>query len=273
MLRKSKLLLPIALALVTASCANMLNGPGQQNSVQMQLQALDTRVGKLSKQVDGMQRQTQNVQAAGLANQLNSLQAQMRELRGQIEQLSFQVQSNTQRSRQLYADLDQRLNKVETKLGLQTGGSGASSASSSASANGSSNNQVLPSGQERQDYMNAFNLLKSGQYNKAVSAFQDFRTKYPKSDYADNALYWKAEAEYANGNSKQALQDFESLENNYPDSSKLPGAMLKIGYIYYDQGQYGKARSILNKIEKNYPNTTAATLAQQRLTRMQQENK
>lgn len=272
MLTKGKALLPIALALVTASCAN-LNGPGEQNPVQMQLQALNTRVGKLSKQVDSMKRETKNMQAAGLANQMNSLQAQMRELRGQVEQLSFQVQSNTQRSRELYSDLDQRLNKVETKLGLQTGGNGASSTASSGNANGSSKNPVLPSGQERQDYLNAFNLLKSGQYNKAISAFQEFRNKYPKSDYADNALYWKAEAEYANGNSKQALQDFEALEKNYPDSSKLPGSMLKIGYIYYDQGQYGKARSILNKIEKNYPNTTASTLAQQRLTRMKQENK
>ena len=55
MLSKVKPLLPLVLVLAVASCAN-LNGHSQENPVQMQLQALQTRVGKLSKQVDSMQR-------------------------------------------------------------------------------------------------------------------------------------------------------------------------------------------------------------------------
>jgi len=46
-------------------------------------------------------------------------------------------------------------------------------------------------------YRDAFALLRAGEYDRAVGAFNDFQAKYPQSQYGDNAQYWLAEAHYA----------------------------------------------------------------------------
>ena len=49
---------------------------------------------------------------------------------------------------------------------------------------------------EEDDYRRAFDLLKVGNYNDSISAFNSFLGQYPKSAHADNAQYWLAEAYY-----------------------------------------------------------------------------
>src|SRR5699024_8953814 len=121
--------------------------------------------------------------------------------------------------------------------------------------------------------LSAFNLLKSGQYDKAVSAFDEFVKDHPASSYADNAWYWKGEAQYVNRDYDDALGDFQTVVSKFPNSAKIPGALLQIGYIRYEQGKYDQAKQTLTSLRKKYPDTTAASLAQKRLERMQQEGK
>lgn len=230
----------------------------------LRLQSVEGRTDKLEKQV-------KNLNLAGLGNNVNGMQAQLRELRGQIEQLSFEVESNKRRIRDLYLDLDQRVSALEGKGGGTSRPSASAGASTSAASGGSEAPQ--PSDAERQAYLSAFNLLKSGQYDQAVSAFDSFLKQYPASGYADNAWYWKGEAEYVNRKYDLAMSDFQSLVSKYPTSAKIPGALLKIGYIHYEQGKYDQARQTLTSLRKKYPDSTAASLAQKRLERMKQEGK
>lgn len=126
---------------------------------------------------------------------------------------------------------------------------------------------------EQAAYQGGFNLLKEGRYIEAISAFQAFLTRYPRSNYAGSAQYWVGEAHYAGRNFTLAVEEFKKVLERYPGSVKDGDARLKIGYSYYEMGEWGLARKVLSDLVARYPNTTAARLAENRLQRMSSEGR
>ena len=59
--------------------------------------------------------------------------------------------------------------------------------------------------------------------------------------------------------------------SGYPRSRKRPDALLKIGYSQYELGRWDEARDALRRVRREFPDSTAATLADQRLRRMEDE--
>jgi len=120
----------------------------------------------------------------------------------------------------------------------------------------------------REAYKQAFSLLKSGNYDEATAAFNDYLVAYPASEHADNAQYWLAEAYYVTRRFEAAIGEYRKLMEAFPDSPKAPHAMLKIGYSLAELGEREQARSQLDSVRRRYPSTTAAKLAAQRLERL-----
>jgi len=117
----------------------------------------------------------------------------------------------------------------------------------------------------KQEYDQAFSLLKQSQYEPAIRAFREYLAKYPVSDYSDNAQYWLGEAYYVMREFELASDEYMRLVNNYPDSQKYTHALLKIGYSMHELGQFEEAKQILDELQLNYPRTTASRLADERL--------
>jgi len=72
-------------------------------------------------------------------------------------------------------------------------------------------------------YREARAALGKGDYAKAAELFRKITRQYPNSDYAGEALYYQAFAEYRIGGSdrlRSALQSLTKIENNYPALSK-----------------------------------------------------
>lgn len=120
-------------------------------------------------------------------------------------------------------------------------------------------------------YRHAFELLKQSLYDPAIKAFREFLVRYPGSEHADNAQFWLAEAYYVNNRFGQALVEYSTLVQRYPDSPKLAQATLKAAFCQHEMGQVDGARRQLDEIIQQYPGTTAASLAQDRLTRIATE--
>lgn len=114
-------------------------------------------------------------------------------------------------------------------------------------------------------YRDAFSLLRAGDYDRAIAAFNDFQTQYPNSQYGDNAQYWLAEAHYAKRDFAAAIPEYQKMLSNYPESRKLSHAMLKIGYSYDSLGKVAEARTALEELKQRYPGSAAARLADERL--------
>jgi tol-pal system protein YbgF len=117
-------------------------------------------------------------------------------------------------------------------------------------------------------YRDAFALLKSGEYDQAISAFEAFQQQYPTSQYGDNAQFWLAEAHYVKRDFAAALPAYQAMLSRYPASKKLSHAMLKIGYSYSELGQPTEARTVLTELQVRFPGSAAAQLAGQRLAQL-----
>ena len=121
-------------------------------------------------------------------------------------------------------------------------------------------------------YRDAFGLLKSGEYDQAIAAFETFQQQYPDSQYGDNAQFWLAEAHYVKRDFTAALLAYQTMLNRYPASKKLSHAMLKIGYSYSELGQTTEARSVLVELQARFPGSAAAQLAAQRIAQLPADN-
>lgn len=202
-----------------------------------------------------------------LSQNQESVQQQVNELRGDIQVLQHDEQLSIKQQRDLYSDLDKRLQKLELNVG-----SGAASANgaSTAPAAGTASAATVADG-DQAAYQQNFNLLKQGRYQDAINGFTNFIQQYPQSPLVPNAEFWMGEAHYQMSDFQGALVNYQAVVQGYPDSNKAPDALLKLGYAQYALGKYSAARKTLENVLQQYPKTNVAKLARQRLDRMRKE--
>lgn len=197
-----------------------------------------------------------------LTMQVDELQRQTADLQGRTESLEYDSEGTAARQRDLYVDLDDRLQNLERSLQTVNVLDGGSLAPGQL---------PVPGGSDRDNYQAAFELLKEQRYEQAGMAFQQFLVSFPESQLADNALYWLAESYYVTDRFDDALKQFQTVISRFPRSRKVPDALLKIGYSNYELQRWDSARGALRRVQEDYPDTTAARLAEQRLNRMDDE--
>jgi tol-pal system protein YbgF len=222
----------------------------EDDPVQIRLRDLDARLEKI-------ERILTNQSLLDLSNQVETLRSDVRAMRNDIDMLNHSLELTRKQQHDLYADLDERLKSME--LRGPGGGAGAGA------ANGE------PADAEKASYQAAFDLLKSAQYDRAVTAFRSHLSTYPNGPLSDNAQYWLGEAYYVDKSFAEALSAFQRVVDNFPASRKVPDALLKIGYCDYELKDFAGARSALARVTSRFPDSPAAHLAQQRLDAMAAE--
>jgi len=252
--------------LVVSLCAVLLpHGTvvyGADEALEQRLQRLERRVGHITE----------------LMLEVQALKRTNRELQGQVEEQQYALERMRKKQRELYLDLDERLNR------LRSGGMSAAASAPQTQPtesqpaapvlqNASGETAVSPPAdpvREQTDYDAAYAWLHPSKrrYKDAIAAFKEFLVKYPQSDLADNALYWLAESYYVTQDNKSALASFDRLLKEFPDSDKAPGALLKKGYILDAMGKRDAARKILQQVLDKYPSSSVARMAQARLKHM-----
>ncbi len=222
---------------------------------------------QLQQQVDHLEKVLNNQSLSGLSQRIDDLQQQVQQLRGEVEVLEHDDELNKKQQRDLYQDLDKRLQKLE--MGLS---STAAPAAATVAAPPPSTAAATPGGGvDDAAYQKDFNLLKQGRFSEAIKGFKSFEKQYPNSTLLPNAVFWTGEAYYQMSDFDTALATFKKMAKDYPKSTKLADANLKIGYCQYELQQWQSAKQTLNSVVQNFPGSSAAGLAQQRLQRMQDE--
>lgn len=222
------------------------------------------------------------------SQRLGQIQQELTSLRGLLETQAHQLGMIKQRQRNLYQDMDRRLNDLE----IQGGGVALSSNEAMATALPAASSSVPPPSaaigpvsigsaiaapQPQADkngksaYSLAFNTLKEGKYQQAILAFKAFQQAYPESIYGANAQYWLGEAYSVTREYQTALGEFQKVISQYPKSSKVEGAMLKLGYTYYEMRDWTSAKAALDAVIEKFPGTTVTRKAKERLQRMKRE--
>jgi TolA-binding protein len=204
------------------------------------------KLDDLERRMQAIERVMQNQSLVNLTQQVGTLERRNDEVQGRIETLEHGTETTADRQRQLYADLDARIQELESAL------SARSSVGVMEGGKLSPGQLPVPGGSDRDNYQAAFELLKEQRYEPAAMAFKQFLV-YVTQQFDD------------------ALAAFEVVINDFPRSRKVPDALLKMGYCNYELKRWDVAREALRRVQADYPETTAARLAGQRLTRMEEE--
>ena len=255
----------------------VFNSPVMADSIEERLDRIEKMMGN---QVLIEQMQQQDL-----------IRRELTELRELVEGQEHQLTLIKQRQRNLYQDMDRRLQDLEVGSVRSSADSDVPSMSGSnvpppvSSSVGINALSVVPPSVSEGDsavddedgkaaYGQAFNVLKDGDYSKAIGEFKSFIQAYPESRYAVNAQYWLGEAYYASRDYKSSLGVFQGIVDKNPTSSKALDAELKIGYTYYAMQDWAAARQSLEALIARHPDATRSIeKANKRLERMKREGR
>jgi tol-pal system protein YbgF len=234
------------LIVVLASLSACVATAPEQDPVVQRLSEVDGRLLRI-------ERILSNQSLLEQSQKVESLSTDVRALRGQLEQVQHQLETNRTQQRELYADIDRRMQALETRAVAPTAGP--------------------QNADDNAAYKQAFDLMKDGKYAEAGTAFTQFLAAYPQSALRDNAQYWLGESRYVGKDFSGALREFRTLVEKYPESGKLQDAWLKIGYCHYELKSWKDARDALKRAVDLGADTQAGKYAQERLKKMQTEGR
>lgn len=249
--------------------------------------ATERRLGDIDNRLNQLEGVLGNKVLMEMLQRIENMQRELQAARDSTERTAYELEGIKDRQRELYQDIDRRLRALET---AKPGPALAPQPPEDAITTPPPDDATPPAdpvaepapvdeaptdgtagADNGQAYRDAFDLLKNGQYDKSIAAFNRFLADYPQSIYASNAQYWLAEANYVSSNYERATAEFNKVIEQYPDSSKVPDARLKLGFTYYELEQWDRARAVLDEVIRQHPNTTVARLAESRLQRMDRE--
>lgn len=229
-------------------------------------------------EIAGSRVSAQGVPASGASElfaQLQLLQEEIRELRGKLEEQGNQLSQLEQQQKDNYLDLDGRLSAL---MAGGAAGAGApppvpgmpaptpqttAGAAPPAPSDGSGTAPPVPGealpgatmppppaspgGADQGAYDIAYELLKQGRMDEALSGFESFTTGYPDSALVPNAVYWMGEIYLVKNDQDAALAQFSRVAENYAGHPKAADAHYKLGTLYLQRNDKGRARAHLER--------------------------
>ncbi len=222
-----------------------------------------------------------------LLSKLERQDHEIRVLRGQVEMLTHEVKQLETLQRNLYTDVDKRLNAMSPgnpqanskdayNMAMNQGPQAATAQNAAQQNNQQAADTNQPPAkstdilQQQNLYQQAYKALRNKHYTQAAKGMQAYINEYPQGTYAVNAHYWLGELYLISGNGQQAKTQFNTVLTQYPHSPKAADALLKIGFIYYEDHEWAKAEKTFINVKKKYPHSTSAKLAETRLRMMKE---
>ncbi|MFV0539376.1 MAG: tetratricopeptide repeat protein [Dysgonomonas sp.] len=118
-----------------------------------------------------------------------------------------------------------------------------------------------PGNADYSDFQKAFVLGLQRNYNGKVSALNSMMSKYPDSEYYDDALYEKSRALVMLNKEVEATAVLEKLLKDYPKSNLAQKAGVQLGQLYFNTNIPQKSIAAYKQVVANYPNSEEARTA------------
>lgn len=117
------------------------------------------------------------------------------------------------------------------------------------------------SGTDYATFQRGYTLGLLRRYGDKIDQMERLVMAYPKSDYADDALYEIARAELQREDANAAIEAYRRLLASYPKSSLARKATLEMAMLYYNDHNYQMAEVMYKQVIKDYPNAEEAQAA------------
>lgn len=202
---------------------------------------------------------TLNDSIAALSKRLSAMrtasEAEMTAMKENISQLQDLSGQSEQRLRDVRAALEEKHQQQQEAAPVAPDSAGMAAGP----ATGPGPLQLLQAGRDQ--------LLKGGNA-AARSAFNELITKYPKSEYVPEAMFYTAQAYAAERNLTAADAEYSALIAKYPKSPRVPTAMYKRALQLQAAKKNAEAKKLYQDIIKRFPRSDEAALADERLQSM-----
>lgn len=136
-------------------------------------------------------------------------------------------------------------------------------------------NQVVAAGKNGVDYAlfqggYAYGLMH--QYDDKIASLNRLSETFPKSDYADDALYEMARVQVQQNLTTEALATYTKLIQKYPNSNLARQASLELAMTYRNMGQNDKALAAFRQTIEQYSGSKEAYAALEAMEQVYVEN-
>lgn len=102
-------------------------------------------------------------------------------------------------------------------------------------------------------------------YSGKIQTLNTLLSKYPSSQYIDDALYEQGRAFVQMEQADNAIGRYQILVERYPESPLSRKAANEIGLLYYQNDRYDEAIAAYKKVISSYPGSEEARIAQRDL--------
>lgn len=182
-----------------------------------------------------------------LNNQLETLRIELTRVRGGDEQRAKELADLQRLNRDLSQGIDERLRRFEPVTVLLDG------------------REFKADPAEKTAFDDAIAIIRTGDFDKAVSALTAFQMRYADSGYRDAARFWLGNALYGKRDYKEAINTFRNFISTAPQHPRAPEALLAVANSQAELKDARGARRTLDELIKTYPQTEAAQAGKERL--------
>jgi TolA-binding protein len=121
--------------------------------------------------------------------------------------------------------------------------------------------QATPEGSDYAVYQQALVLGLTRQYSSKLDLLNRFISRFPDSDYLDDALFELGKTYATLQQTDQAIESYTRLLKTFPSSLMSPKAGIQIGLIYYNKGAVPQAIDAYKQVIEQYPASQEARIA------------
>jgi tol-pal system protein YbgF len=239
--------------------------------LQLQMSQLQSQVAELKRLLD------QNVAEVKRLNEVLAEQGSV------VKSASQARSSQDEATRLALKDISDRLGEIQERLqsasvaAVPPGGSylppsttgepavTAPNAGASPAVPGASSAPPAGAPAPRELYSQAYADYARGNYDLAVSGFEEYLRTYPNTEFSDNAQYWIGECLYGKQKYAESIEAWNTLFRDFPSSDKLPDARFKKGLALERLGRRSQALVEYRYVVDRYPNSDAGRKAREKL--------
>ena len=103
--------------------------------------------------------------------------------------------------------------------------------------------------------------LTARRYDLAIASLSAFLRDHPGGEQSDDALFWRATAQYALRHYREALVDFDRVVRLAPQGERAADSLYHAGLCHRRLGDDVSAASAFARLRRDYPNSVAARLS------------